>query len=145
MKKILFVALLLTSTFAANAQRFGAGISSDNSGAALNYSAVSVTPTGNDSINPNAFNTFYKIATLKAAETITIKSSNAKAWDKTVLFFTADTLTAGRVVTIASNTLSPVYLNTSGNTITVKKSKKLNIIFIFDGTAWYEESRSIQY
>lgn len=141
MKKIFLIAVVSLLTITANAQRF-----SNNSGylpSSASYSVVFAT----DSISPNSGESFYQFGTLTAAKTITIKSNSAKKWDKVTIEFTCDTLTAGRVVTFntGTNPKALLWTTSSGNTMTVKASKKALISFIFDGTYWCEDRRSVQY
>ncbi len=146
MKKIFAILAIGLFTLTVQAQRFGTGASSDNTGAAVSYTQhLGVVLADTDSINPDAFNSFYTFAALTHAKTVKIKNTKAKKWDKTHLEFVSDTLTAGRVITFGSTAVSPCITTTSGGTITAKTSKKVLIVFIFDGTAWVEESRSIQY
>ncbi len=146
MKKIFAVLAIGLLTLTVQAQRFGTGASSDNTGAALNYTQhINYALTNADSISPDAFNSYFAFNAMTHAETIYLKHNKAKKWDRTVLEFTSDTLTAGRVITIGSTATSPVYITTSGATLTAKTSKKVFLYFIFDGTAWYEEQRVIQY
>lgn len=155
MKKILILFIICLANISANAQRFSttdlfgnvSGGAGGNTGASLNYGSFTKTLAATDSISPAFFNSFYKCDTLRGAKTLTIKTKAAKMWDKAHLEFVADTLTAGRVVTFQTSSGNKVIVATtsSGNTVTVKKRKKVLITFRFDGDAWIEESRSIQF
>lgn len=152
MKKILCLSLLFCSLVAATfaqstTPRFGIPPGGDNTGGSVTYTTATVTLASTDSIRPNSFNSFYKFATLTGAKALKIKTTSAKRWDRVTLYFTADTLTAGRVVTFTptSGGIVREWTTTSGNTVTVKASKSVVMTFIFDGVTWAEETRSIQY
>lgn len=142
MKAILLAILLVTASLCSNAQRFTA---LDPSGSSLTYRSVSKTLNHKDSVAPNSYRTFYQFGVLTQTDTVGITNTTSKKWDKVTIELTCDTLTAGRTVLFATNSKSPVFTTVTGSNITVKKSKKAIIVFIFDGTAWIEESRSIQF
>lgn len=151
MKKFLSIAMIaLTAIFIApqvSAQRFGDGRHSDNTGRVVTYVDKSVTLANTDSITPNASYSFYTITALTAAKTVGIRTTLAKKWDQVQIKFTSDTLTAGRIITFqtTSGGSTVLWTTTSGNTVTAKKSKSVVMTFIFDGTVWMEENRSIQF
>jgi len=146
MKKFLALSFLLCLTLASFGQfqtpRFGLFANEGNTGASLTYKTVKKAFAATDSINPNAYYTFYQNTdSLRGAKTVKAKVTNAHLGDKLEMEFVSDTLAAGRVITFSTGFIT----TTSGGTITAKKSKKAIICFIFDGVAWIEESRSVQY
>ena len=142
-KTLLVLTFIMALAYSASAQRFGTGGKyEDNTARNLTYASLTgVTLASTDSITPKTFESFYSFSALTAAKTLKGKTTNAKLWDKATLEFTCDTLTAGRIVTFSTGFVT----TTSGNTMTVKKSKKALIVFLFDGVAWVEESRSVQF
>lgn len=139
---------LTCACFAQTPPRFGTTKYEDNTGRVLTYgSKTGVVLANTDSITPSYFENYYQFAPLTAAKTLTIKTTFAKLWDKTVLEFISDTLTAGRVVTFqTTSTNAPIVVTTvSGNNITAKKSKRVIIVFVFDGTVWVEAYRAVQF
>ena len=151
MKNLFSFILIATLTLTASAQRFATGFppTGNNTGSALNYVQISKTTTGNDSISPNAYHSYYvfsKLTTTTAhypgGELVTLKNASAQKFDHVTLLFYSDSI---RVVTIESNSLSPAYTTVSGSTFTVKTNKAMQITFIYDGTSWYEEYTAEQY
>jgi hypothetical protein len=145
MKKFLFIITCSLCVIFASAQstlpRWGGGPpQNDNTGRVLTYELKTVTTTTATSTavqKPNAFQTIIKVGTLQRALTDSLSIANAYVGDEAIFVFTADTLTAGRVVTFNSNSLK------SAGTLTVPKSKKATASFIFDGTLWIEKSRAL--
>lgn len=142
MKKI-FSLLVILSMFCIvmDAQNSSARFSNDATYANLPQISKTKTLASTDTVTPSAFVTYYSFSQLTAAKTLAVTISKSRLWDKLVLEFNCDTLTAGRVVTFSTNFIT----TSSGGTITVKKSKKALVSFIFDGTAWIEQSRTVQY
>lgn len=139
--------LITAITLSVSAQRWS-NAPGDNTGRQLTFADKTVTITGHDSITPGASYTYYNFSTLTSADTILIRQHSAKKYDKVILNFLCDTLTAGRVVTIvAAGTggYNKAWTTSSGNTMTVKKSKHAQWVFEFNGTYWGEVSRAIEY
>lgn len=142
MKKILFACLLVCSSFlTVNAQRF---TPLDPSTSSLSYRSFTKVLNRKDSIAPLSFATYCSF-NITATDTIGIRKITAKKWDQVTIELICDTLTAGRTVYFLNTSTSPVFTTVTGSNITVKKSKKALIVFLFDGVAWIEESRSIQF
>ena len=141
MKKIFSIIVLLALTVTMQAQQAVARFHNNHSTANIVLIDKAVTLNNVDTIRPVASETYYKFTAITHAKTLDATVSSARLWDRVVLEFTCDTLTAGRIVTFGSHFLT----TTSGATMTVKKNKKALICFYFDGEAWIEESRSVQY
>lgn len=149
MKKFLsiFAAFLIIGAVSAQSTspRWGSGPpTNDNTGRILTYNYTTVVTTASQAglyIQPSAWKTIVKVSTLTHAMTDSIQVKNAYVGDEVTVIYTADTLTAGRVVTFSSTTLNPLKYVTA--TLTVPKSKKGSITFVFDGVAWIEEYRSL--
>lgn len=145
MKKIFAILMgVMLITGAVQAQnvlpRWGGGPpQNDNTGRILTYAVVTVTTTTATAVSyqkPNAFETIIQVGTLQRALTDSLSVKNAYVGDRVTFVFTADTLTAGRVVTFGNNIKS-------AGTLTVAKSKKATASFQFDGVAWIERGRAI--
>lgn len=148
MKKIFLIATLAIFTLTASAQRWAGATPGDNTGRTLTFTGSwTKSLAATDSISPNASHSYYKFLPITGAKTLIIKSNQAQTFDEVTLEFTCDTLTAGRVVTFSTGTgkKTQLWSTTSGNSVTVKASKQVLITFIFEGTYWAEEKRSIQY
>ena len=149
MKKLISVLAMITIAFTLSAQntspRWGSGPpTNDNTGRVLTYAYQTVVTTASQAslyIKPSAWNTTVKVATLTHAMTDSIQVLNAYVGDEVTVIYTADTLTAGRVVTFSSTTLNP--LKYVSSTLTIPKSKKGQITFVFDGVAWIEKYRTL--
>lgn len=146
MKKVLSLIVIL-SLFAScvmaqssTLPRWGAGApTQDNTGRILTYVYKSVVLTSAQASAyqiPSAYESIYKVASLTHALTDSLSIAYSWVGDQVVFVFTADTLTAGRVVTFGNHIKS-------AGTLTVAASKKATACFIFDGVAWIEKSRSI--
>lgn len=143
MKKIIsLIALTLIVTFAtaqSTTPRFGTTSANDNTGRVLTYGYINVnlsTAQASAYQIPNYYFTTIRVQTLTHALTDSVAVTYAHLGDHIEFVFTADTLTAGRVVTFGN------HLKSAG-TLTVAKSKKATAVFVFDGTAWIEEDRTI--
>jgi|GEM_PF-2368528 len=146
MKKIFLIATLAIFTLTASAQRWQ-NAPADNTGRNLTFLSITKSLSSTDSIKPCGSESFYKFNAITAAKTLIIKTTEAKLWDRVTVEFTCDTLTPGRVVTFSTGTganINTLWTSSSGNTITVKTSKKAVVTFLYDGTAWSEEKRSVQ-
>lgn len=145
MKKIIISLLLgcvtLTGVAQSTSPRWGNPPTQDNTGRVLTYIYTAPAFVSADTIKANAYSTVVKMGTLTAAQSVVGNVTLCHAGDNLKFMFTCDTLTAGRVVTFSTNFIT----STSGGTITVKKSKKATISFIFDGAAWVETSRAVGY
>lgn len=134
MKKFLFAlaicALGVTCSIAQNAlPRWGAGPpSQDNTGRVLTYVYSAKTYTSTLTLKPNAYQTIVATSSLTGAMTINATVTSCYAGDRLTIVLQADTLTAGRVVTLGGNFL----YKSSGSTITVAANKSAVIEFIFD-------------
>lgn len=139
---IAFVGCLLIGTHLEaqhSVPRFGILKNEGNTGASLTYKYQTITTTTATAVlyqAPNAWETVIKIGTLTHALTDSLKTAGAWVGDRVIFIFTADTLTAGRVVTFGNNIKST-------GTLTVPRSKKATARFVFDGVAWLEESRAL--
>lgn len=143
MKKIFLIATLAIFTLTASAQRWQ-NAPADNTGRNLTFLTVNKLLAANDSIKPCGSESFYKCTSILANKTLTIKTTEAKLWDRVTLQFTSDSI---RVVTFGTGWSggSRLWTTVSGNTIATKANKKSLITFLYDGTYWGEESRSLQY
>lgn len=143
MKKLFSLLFLMAFTIAMVAQsttpRFGTTSKDDNTGRVLTYAYKNVELAASQASAyqiPNAYFTTIRVQTLTHALTDSVAVTYAHLGDHIEFIFTADTLTAGRVVTFGN------HLKSAG-TLTVAKSKKATAVFVFDGTAWIEEDRTI--
>ncbi len=145
MKKLfslLAIAMLFSVTIFAQSTlpRWGGGPpQNDNTGRILTYAVITVTTTSATAVSyqkPNAFESVIIVGTLKHALTDSLSITNAFVGDRVTFIFTADTLTAGRVVTFGTHVKS-------AGTLTVPVSKKASASFIFDGVAWIEKGRAL--
>jgi hypothetical protein len=144
MKKLFLILTLFSGLFLtaqSTLPRWGAGPpQEDNTGRILPYVYGAVTTVSTTSLVshlPNAWQTIYKIGTLTHALRDSLSTKKAYVGDKVIFVFTADTLTAGRVVTFGSGSVK------SYSALTVPASKKATAQFIFDGAAWIEVSRTL--
>lgn len=152
MKKILSISFLV-ALFATNVNaqstspRWGSGPpSNDNTGRVLTYAVQSVPTVSTTAVKyqvVQSYNTVIHIGTLTHALTDSVSTAYSYDGDMLTFVFTADTLTAGRVVTFGNN------LKSAG-TLTVPNSKSSHsgcatATFIFDGTnkRWTEIARAI--
>lgn len=143
MKKfITFLALTFVFSGCVFAQfttpRFSTTPNGNNTGSGLTYKYSTVTFTSPYAVPSNAYETIVKMGTLTAAQTLTATVTSCHVGDKLEIIFTADTLTAGRVVTFSTGFI------VSASTLTVDASQKATISFIFDGVAWIETARAKQ-
>jgi hypothetical protein len=139
---ILLIGVVFACSIAAQSTtpRFGTTGNVDNTGRALNWKYITTTPTSSTATltqNPNAYTTIIKIGPLRHALSDSLSATKAYVGDEVIFLFESDTLTAGRVVTFNSNAIK------SAGTLTVTKSKKATVTFIFDGVIWIEKSRAI--
>ncbi len=141
MKKLILSLFLVSITLCVSAQQATSRFHTDQTTKNMVIVDKAVTLANTDSIAPAASITYYFFTALTHAKTLDARIAYARKCDKIVLYFTCDTLTAGRVVTFGTH----MKTTSSGGTMTVKTSKKANIIFMFDGVAWIEESRAVQY
>ena len=152
MKKIAST-LFLVALFATNVNaqsttpRWGSGPpTNDNTGRVLTYNVISVvtnTATAVAYQKPNAWKTVIHVGTLTHALTDSLSIANAYDGDEVTFVFSADTLTAGRVVTFGNHLYS-------AGTLTVPNSKSSHsgtatATFIYDGqkSRYTEKSRTI--
>lgn len=150
MKKIAIIAFLFITSLV-NAQstspRWGSGPpSNDNTGRILTYAVQSVPTLSTTTVKyqvVNSYNTVIHVGKLTHALTDSVSTAYSYDGDVLTFVFTADTLTAGRVVTFGNNLYS-------AGTLTVPNSKsshsgEATISFMFDGTnkRWTELSRTI--
>ena len=142
MKKIFTVLAIIGMVFTLSAQittpRFGTTAGRDNTGRVTTYAYSAPVYAATYTVNANASETFVKMGTLTGAQTVTANVTNSHVADKLVFMFTADTLTAGRVVTFSTNI---VY---TAATFTVDASQKATASFVFDGVKWIETGRAKQ-
>ena len=149
MKKFLLIfSLLLVATFVSaqsTSPRWGSGPpSNDNTGRILTYAKKAVTTTASQASAyqvVSAYQTIITVGTLTHALTDSVSVGYSYFGDQITFVFTADTLTAGRVVTFGN------HLKSAG-TLTVPNSKsshsgEATATFIFDGTKWTEVCRAI--
>ncbi len=149
MKKIIALLAIVAFTINVNAQstspRWGSGNpQNDNTGRILTYANLSVTTASTTTVayqKPNAWKTVIKVGKLTRALTDSLSVSNAYLGDEVTFIFSADTLTAGRVVTFGNNIRS-------AGTLTVPNSKssrsgEATATFVFDRVYWTEKSRTI--
>jgi hypothetical protein len=145
MKKIFGLITIITFCAVLSAQnafpRFSTTPNGNNTGSGLTYGYfhVNVNLIGTrDTIVlvPSFFSTIYNTDTLKHALVDSFKTFNAYLGDCVSQRFVADTLSAGRNVTF-------VRTIKNAGTLTVPKSKKAIIQFMFDGTNWIETKRVI--
>ncbi len=144
MKKIFLIALISFATLTASAQRWQ-NAPKDNTGRNLTFLSVTTkTLAATDSIKPCGSESFYRFTSILGNKTLTLKTTEAKLWDRVTLEFTSDSI---RVVTFGtgSGSGSRLWTTVSGNTIATKADKKSLITFLYDGTYWCEERRSLQY
>jgi|ERR1019366_1459976 phage gp45-like len=142
MKKVLFLIAFTATVFTANAQRWD-NSPGDNTGRNLTYSSRVKTLASTDSVYGGVSETFYVFTKITAAKTLKIKTAQAKLFDRLTLEFSADSV---RIVTFSTTYNGNCMVNTdSGSAMTIKTNKKALIRFIFDGTCWIEEYRSVQY
>jgi hypothetical protein len=146
MKKFLLIGFLSILTIGLTAQttvpRFGIDKHNDNTGRVLTYGYLTPTFTTTLKVTPNAYETIVATASLTGACTINATVTSCYAGDKLTFILQADTLTAGRVVTLGGNF---VY-KASGSTITVAANKRATISFIFDPNSlkFVELTRTVQ-
>lgn len=125
--------------------RWGSGApQNDNTGRILTYSVLSTTTGTATAVayqKPMTYGTIIKVGTLTHALTDSLSTAYSFLGDVVTFVFTADTLTAGRVVTFGNNIKS-------AGTLTVPNSKsshsgEATATFVFDGAKWTEVSRAI--
>lgn len=150
MKKLFSILIIAISFLATNAiaqstvPRFGITPNADNTYRTLTNGYASITTTTATAVlvqRPRHFNTIYKIGTLTHALTDSMYVTDAFVGDQVTIIFSADTLTAGRVVTFGNHI-------SSAGTLTVPNSKsghsgEATVVFTFDGIRWTEKSRTI--
>ncbi len=145
MKK-LFSLVIIATMFAVSVSaqstspRWGGGPpQNDNTGRILTYASKAVTTTSATAVSyqvVSAWETIITVGTLKRALTDSLSIKYSYLGDRVTFIFTADTLTAGRVVTFGNNIKS-------AGTLTVPVSKKATASFIFDGVIWVETKRAL--
>lgn len=152
MKKIVSI-LFLIALFATNlnaqstSPRWGSGPpQNDNTGRIFTYDLTTVitgtaTAISYQKLNPLVSNHIIKVGTLTHALTDSVSVSGSFVGDVLTFIFTADTLTAGRVVTFGNHFAS-------SGTLTVPNSKsghsgQATAVFIFDGIRYTELDRTI--
>jgi len=140
MKNLLSLFIIgLAFTLNASAQRFGTTPNRDNTGGVLVYKTASPSLGSTDSIAPDAFESFYKVA-VAGAKTIHIRSTYAKTWDRCHIEFTADGTT--RLMTLTGTAMLS---DINRDTISVMSSRKSWVSFYYNGTKWVQYNRYQQH
>lgn len=138
MKKLFLIAIVSLFTMSGIAQNATPRIPNapqDNTGRNLTFAFASPTLAATDSIAPNSGVTYYKFVTIAGAKTITCNTKRSRKFDKVEMIFTADG--TNRVVTFSTGFIP-------NGTMTVAANKQAVIKFIFDGTNYLEETRTVQ-
>lgn len=138
MKKIILLSIFAFS-LSASAQiatpRFGTTAGRDNTGRVLTYGYSEPAYAATITVVPNRFETIYKVATLTGNASIVSTVTNAHVGDRIVFLFTADA--TSRTVTFSTGMIPSA-------TLVVDISEKASATFIFNGTAFMEQSRAKQ-
>lgn len=141
---ILGIGLSLNLASQSGTPRYGASgdKNADNTGRVLTYNMTLTTFTSTLKVTPNAYETVVSTTSLTGACTINATVTACHGGDKLILLLQADTLTAGRVVTLGGNFI----YKASGSTITVAANKSASAYFIFDPKKlkFIEISRTLQ-
>jgi len=147
MKKILSLIVILgLSAVTMYAQRWD-NAPGDNTGRQLTFASTTVTLATTDSISPRFSETFYTFATLTEAKTLIIKTNAARKWDRVTLEFTSDSNVGGWVVTFSTTSggvINSLWTTDASDELNPGQSKSATITFLFDGTKWTEQTRSVQ-
>lgn len=145
--KILFAGLMVClMSFAANAQRFDpVAAHGDNTGKSLTYTtATNVISASVDTVKlrTNAFHSFVTFDTtstqsVNVALKVKMYTTLARRWDHITIVVNSDT---AKVLTFISGTGYRVAVN---GTLTVQRTQKATIEFVYDGICWNEKYRTI--
>lgn len=150
MKKFFTIALIgLLCGLCASAQttspRFGIPPSGDNTGRALTYNIVMPTDaTGTDTLNLN-LNAWQTLVRPAAALTDSLRIqftsvSRCRVGDQVTFMIAAPAGGSRLLRFIGSNYV----VGSDGTALTAAASKVATITFLFNGTAWLEQSRFVQ-
>lgn len=155
MKKIVSIFILILSVVALNAQhttpRWGTGKNNDNTFRAMTFVYKAVTDaTGTDTLKlvPNAFHTQVTIPALTDSVTLNVTSvANSYLGDKievTVINAGTGTCVKWGGSNISPKTIAGIGGGGSQLYLTASANKRANIVFVFDGVKWVEETRMAQ-
>ncbi|CAB4136040.1 hypothetical protein UFOVP579_12 [uncultured Caudovirales phage] len=134
---IALVSFTLTTTAQSTTPRWGNGVSSDNTGRALNWKYQTVTDaTGADSttLAPSAYQTVVRVAVIDSFYFKSPVVTKSYAGDN--LMIVASGASGKKVKFAGTNFIS-------AGTATISTNGRAVICFIFDGAVWVEKSRVV--
>lgn len=146
MKKLILFLIFCIATIAASyaqstSPRFGTAANQDNTGRVLTYNLVAVTDVaGSDTVyvQANAYNTYYKVASLDSV-TFKIKSVTKACFGDKISILAQATSGSPKIKFYETNNL----LLTAG-TATMSSKRRIAITLWFDGAKWIEAGRIVQ-